>query len=1007
MEESPSSKKPKIGTVDSIIMCSIYVLMLSDSMFFIKLNDDGPNEYLVDEHDAFDVWCKKMTIVPYTIEFEGKYLRNRSPMKRYNTTSSSYITITERVIYYHFNGEVKTYKQSPEERLSSLFAFLKHPCLVAHINGEIFTDDKPLSNMQTDASNPLYIIPCICSFQVENRRPQEKLCDPLTAVEDVKLIKDHVESLDNMPYVLYHNGKEISRATLLQRLCVPKEPIIIKSLKMKIFVDCKEIKIPVDEVVSLVELIDRASVEVQRDLKEEAFDVYGSKINSLNEFIMNTNEDRQLHLEGTTPYSPSYTLPSSVSDAASKHPETISDEDDNFDDWCKKMSIVPYEINFKGERVRKGNLMSGYNTTSSSYITITERVIYYHFNGEVDAYKQSPEERLSSLFAFLKHPCLVAHKNGEFLTDNKLLSKIQTDASNPLYIIPCICSFQVENRRHQEELCDPLTAVKDVKLIKSHIESLDNMPYVLYHNGKEISQATLLQRLCVPKEPIIIKSLKIKIIVDGKEIKIPVDEVVPLVELINRASVEVQHDLKEEAFDVYGSKINSLNEFIMNTNEDRQLHLEGTTPYSPSYTLPSSVSDATSKHPETISKYSDKCPLYAYWFCLEVYDILCSPPDDAAKDFFSIFQKIMNTPSEEMFHNYELTYSSMLGRELDRYLFENKKHGCVLYQPVLAGRQHNRPDGYVAKLEDSKPSKPWLVYDFKKQNMCHSATESLGYCEVVISNMKYVQPLFIMPCTQTDVGLSLCWPKKLPINKFALINICEGKASANYFNAIKYAVNNFDFPARYFEIEPIKSTKVQKNLVKNKDNIYLADGKVYKIYDTDEKPYAKPNKMVIEEVLGKTYLSGIEETILSKDGRFQCLQYDYIEARRTSDLSIDDFRPIMKTLDILHDKGYVHSDVRYCNMVFPANGTEAKLIDFDLMARVDEPYPKCYNNNREIPERHRGAAPNKPRKKLHDRHSMIFIILKRFENDLSPEKVHLLESFQTNDNIKLDTFFDQ
>ena len=448
----------------------------------------------------------------------------------------------------------------------------------------------------------------------------------------------------------------------------------------------------------------------------------------------------------------------------------------------------------------------------------------------------------------------------------------------------------------------------------------------------------------------------------------------------------------------------------MNTNEDRQLHLESTIPYSPSYILPSSVSDAALKHPETISKYSDKCPLYAHWFCLKVYDIICSPPDDAAKDFFSIFQKIMSTPSEEMFQSYELTYSSMLGRELDRYLFENKKRGCVLHQPVLAGRKKNCPDGYVAELTDSKPSKPWLVYDFEKQNMCTSATESLGYCEVVISNMKYVQPLFIMPCTQTDVGLSLCWPKKLTdesINKFALINICEGKASANYFNAIKYAVNNFDFSARYFEIEPIKSTKVQKNLVKNKDNIYLADGKVYKVYDTDEKPYAKPNKMVIEEVLGKTYLSGIKETSLSKDGRFQCLQYDYIEARRTSDLSIDDFRPIMKTLDILHDKGYVHSDVRYCNMVFPANGTEAKLIDFDLMARVDEPYPKCYNNNREIPERHRGAAPNKPRKKLHDRHSMIFIILKRFENDLSPEKVHLLESFQTNDNIKLDTFFDQ
>ena len=47
---------------------------------------------------------------------------------------------------------------------------------------------------------------------------------------------------------------------------------------MKIFVDCKEIKITVDKVVLLVELINRASLEVQRELKEEAFDVQGSPI---------------------------------------------------------------------------------------------------------------------------------------------------------------------------------------------------------------------------------------------------------------------------------------------------------------------------------------------------------------------------------------------------------------------------------------------------------------------------------------------------------------------------------------------------------------------------------------------------------------------------------------------------------------------------------------------------------------------------------------------------------
>ena len=198
MEESPPSKKPKLGTVYSILMSSIYVLMLSD-IFFIKLNDDEPVESAVDIQDNFDVWCKKNRIVPYSIEFEGKCLLETSFIRTFNTTSSSYITITERVICYHFDGKVKTYKQSPEERLSSLFAFLKDTYLVAHINGEIFKDDEPLSNMQTDVSNPLYIIPCICYFQVEDGQPEEDLCDPLTVIKDVKLIKSHIESLNNVP----------------------------------------------------------------------------------------------------------------------------------------------------------------------------------------------------------------------------------------------------------------------------------------------------------------------------------------------------------------------------------------------------------------------------------------------------------------------------------------------------------------------------------------------------------------------------------------------------------------------------------------------------------------------------------------------------------------------------------------------------------------------------------------------------------------------------------------
>ena len=104
----------------------------------------------------------------------------------------------------------------------------------------------------------------------------------------------------------------------------------------------------------------------------------------------------------------------------------------------------------------------------------------------------------------------------------------------------------------------------------------------------------------------------------------------------------------------------------------------------------------------------------------------------------------------------------------------------------------------------------------------------------------------------------------------------------------------------------------------------------------------------------------------------------------------------MRTLDMLHNK---HSDVRFCNMVFPANGTEAKLIDFDLMAEVNERYPLCYNDDSKVPECHSEARLNKFRRKLHDRH------FRKFQN-LSHTQVSLLKSFQPSKVGKLEKFFE-
>lgn len=74
-------------------------------------------------------------------------------------------------------------------------------------------------------------------------------------------------------------------------------------------------------------------------------------------------------------------------------------------------------------------------------------------------------------------------------------------------------------------------------------------------------------------------------------------------------------------------------------------------------------------------------------------------------------------------------------------------------------------------------------------------------------------------------------------------------------------------------------------------------------------------------------------------------------------LSLEDFELIMRALDKVHKENYVHSDVRLCNMLFPKE-SEAKLIDFDLMDKVNKKYPDCYNGT--LDERHSDAKPDQP-----------------------------------------------
>ena len=120
-------------------------------------------------------------------------------------------------------------------------------------------------------------------------------------------------------------------------------------------------------------------------------------------------------------------------------------------------------------------------------------------------------------------------------------------------------------------------------------------------------------------------------------------------------------------------------------------------------------------------------------------------------------------------------------------------------------------------------------------------------------------------------------------------------------------------------------------------------------------------------------------------------------------LRLIDFKPILETLDKLHGLGYVHSDIRIENIVFLENAS-AKLIGFDLAGNVGTKYPIGYNKSLEC--RHPEAQEDYPRKKCHDRFSIISIIkCQQFAKENEQLQKKLTELLTSDTDIPLNDLF--
>ena len=103
------------------------------------------------------------------------------------------------------------------------------------------------------------------------------------------------------------------------------------------------------------------------------------------------------------------------------------------------------------------------------------------------------------------------------------------------------------------------------------------------------------------------------------------------------------------------------------------------------------------------------------------------------------------------------------------------------------------------------------------------------------------------------------------------------------------------------------------------------------------------------------------------------------------------FRGVLDILQKIHERGYVHCDIRPPNIIFDPDGLNSYLIDFDL-ARTVGYYPHGYYFSDTV--RHEDARAGLAMEKVHDLHSLRLIIqhffgVKRERATPKPKPIHV------------------
>ena len=314
---------------------------------------------------------------------------------------------------------------------------------------------------------------------------------------------------------------------------------------------------------------------------------------------------------------------------------------------------------------------------------------------------------------------------------------------------------------------------------------------------------------------------------------------------------------------------------------------------------------------------------------------------------------------------------------LHTFLFGNETAttGACYHQYPVAKVSQSIPkaDFYVCGLhEDKLPGNPIVLGHMKSEDLVSASKETAAYCVKAIEvfpGKKYIT---------VNLGLAMTRNRaKLFVNLAGncimfQTEVCEVRSvdkpcTKAFFTVLYGAVHSLIKQPVEYE-NPCFVPFADRDVEQIGRRVFLDQDKqtVYKLYDNilSEDPSASNQAL---KQLGGDYLHNVSITQLNK--RFHCLQYDYISAMMKPH-QLCQFAFIMKDLNRLHLKGYVHGDIRKENLLF--NENYAWMIDFDLTQLEDTLYPS--NHNSSIEERHRDARASRPMKKSHDLYALSIII---------------------------------